>query len=365
MIPNVLACVLCIQTDGNVYTQFQKMLRSASTVSGRVAVTTITPHLTRKSIDTFQYQLPNLERYENWEGKHLSFQQVSDETTSWSFEGNTKYLTKQEHHPWFMMGGGDLMEPFLNVSLYIKTPEYVAISSEETPTVFHGRRALRVSIRREGKQRGRSSTPDVVYMDPKTRLPIAATLHSSVADYTTEYIFEDLKIGKPIDAAVFKYQPQVAANTDQMDGLLPVGTKAPMFKGIALGEKSFDLAASMKGAKAVILNFWGLGCPGCRSELPKLQGLQNRFAANGLRIVTFQLLDDNKILMSFLKEAHVSLTTVFEGTCKPSAVDAAYRGAIAEPVTYLIDGKGTIVDRFFGDDITQLTKDLATLGLKD
>jgi thiol-disulfide isomerase/thioredoxin len=306
-----------------------------------------------------------LSRIETWYGKRLAELEVEDGKTYWDYTASSKYLLKQASFPWFMQMNGYMIEPFLNVVHERKAPEYVAVSSEATPTSFHGHLALRVEVRREGKPKEPNKGSDELYMDSKTGLPIGATLHWAGVNYITEYVFEDLKIGKPIDHAAFEYQPQVAANTDQMEDLLPVGTKAPLFRGTALGEKPFDLATTVKGAKAVILNFWGLGCPGCRSELPKLQKLQNRFGAKGLRVVTFQLVDDNKILKSFLKEAHLDLTTVFEGTCKPSAVDAAYRGSMAEPVTYLIDGKGMIVDRFIGDDVTQLTKDLASLGLKD
>jgi len=224
--------------------------------------------------------------------------------------------------------------------------------------------ALRVVLRREGKPQMPDSDPDEVYMDPKTGLPIAATLHPSIGDITVKYVFEYFKIGQPIDHSVFEYQPQIAANPKAEDVLLPVGTKAPSFKGITLGGKAFDLTTAMKGAKAVILNFGGLGCPGCRSELPQLQDLQNRFASQGLRVITDDW-DEDKDLLSYFKEKHLSLTTVLRFSCKPSAIEASYRGSDAEPITYLIDGTGKIVDRFIGDDLTQLKKDLATLGLRD
>ncbi len=335
-------------------------------MSGRVSVTSTRPHNIITYTDEFYFQLPDLSRIETRFGSRLYELNVGDGNAFWDYTTSPKpHLIKQTPYGRFMIGGGYMLEPFLNRSLDHKSPEYIAVAPEATPTLFHGHPALRVKVRRLGRARGTKADPDVVYMDPRTHLPLGATLHSSLVNYSTEYAFEDLKVGKSIDPAMFKYHPQIAANTDPINDQLPVGTEAPLFTGVALGEKPFDLAASMKGAKAVILNFWGLGCPACRAELPKLQRLQDRFASKGLRVVTFQPLDDKKILSLYLKEAHLNLSTVFEFSCMPSSVESAYRGSIGEPVTYLIDAKGTIVSHYMTDDVTQLTKDLGTLGLKD
>ena len=365
MIISVIACLLCTQADNNLYTKFVSKLRLASTVSGRVAETSISEHATYKSTVAFQYQLPNLMSYEVRTGKHLTLQMVSDEKTFWQYQAEPKHLLKQNNFPYFLMMNGCLVEPFLNLVHERKAPEFVAVSADESLTTFHGRKAQRVVLRREGKPIRPNSDPDEVYMDLKTGLPIAATLHPSIADITVKYVFEDLKIGKPIDHSVFEYKPQIAANPNAEDVLLPVGRKTPSFKGRVLGGRTFDLATEMKGAKAVILNFWGLGCPGCRSELPQLQELQNRFASQGLKVITDDAFDQDKDLLAFFKENHLSLTTVLRATCKPSAVEASYRGSDAEPITYLIDGKGVIVDRFIGDDLTELKKELAGMGFKD
>jgi len=364
MIAIVPAFIISTQAAINAYTSYVDALRTAHTVSGRVSVTSISPHRTLKYSEVFHFQLPNLMRLETWYGKRLDELIVGDANTYWDYTASPKYLIQQPNPPRFLMASGFLLEPFLNQSRDDKQAEYRAVSSS-TPTSYHGHAALRIEISRAGKLGRPSATTGEVYMDPKTKIPIGLTLHSSVADTTTQMVFEDLKIDQPIDAGEFKYHPQIAANTDPKDDLISIGAKAPLFTGVALGEKPFSLASTLKGARATILNFWGLGCPACRIELPKLQALQNRFGARGLKVVTFQPLDDAKILSAYLKGAHLSLTTVFEGSCKPFAVESAYRGAIGEPVTYLIDANGVIVAHYMTSDVSQLTNDLGTrLGLR-
>ena len=364
MIINLLACLVCRQKALSAYDFFVKALRSASTVSGRVTITAITPHSSSTSNSVFQYQLPNLIRYEGWVGKSLVSLIVTDTKNTWIYNAQPKQLLKRDNLPGFYIMNGNLMEPFLNLSRANKVPEYLQAPTAPTPTNFNGISAVRFEVSRGGKPRKPDDIPDFVYMDPKTNLPLGAETHFLGTSYTFKYIFKDLEIGAPIDPATFVYKPEMVPNANPEDNLLPVGKKAPLMKGIMINEKSFDLEETINGSKAVILNFWGISCPGCKSELPKLQELQKRFAAKGLRVVTFQQLDDSKIVKAFFEMAHLSLPTVFENSCKPLSADAAYRAAPVEPVTYLINHKGIVVDRFFGDDITQLKKDLATLGFR-
>jgi thiol-disulfide isomerase/thioredoxin len=261
------------------------------------------------------------------------------------------------------MFSGYLLEPFLNGSGG-NEGELAPVSSE-TPASFLGHPALKLAVGHSGKPREPGDSVYEVYMDSTTRLPIGYTVNRLSINRAIEVRFEDLKVGSPIDPAAFKYEPKIAANADPINYLLPVGMKAPLFKGMAIGERAFDLASSIKGAKAVVLNFWGIGCLPCRAELPKLQDLQNRYAAKGLKVITLQPSDDGKTIAAFMKQAHLNLTTLFESSCKPSAIEDAYRGAGVIPTTYLIDGKGTIVARYITDEVTQLRKDLASLGFKD
>jgi hypothetical protein len=68
---NVLLCLLCNQSGSSVYTSFVEALRAASTVSGQVEITVVTPHSTTRYTDVFRFQRPNLSRLETWRDKRL------------------------------------------------------------------------------------------------------------------------------------------------------------------------------------------------------------------------------------------------------------------------------------------------------
>ena len=56
------------------------------------------------------------------------------------------------------------------------------------------------------------------------------------------------------------------------------GTVAPVFEAPVIGGKTLN-TESLKG-KVLVLNFWFIGCPGCVSEMPKLNELAARYGSN-------------------------------------------------------------------------------------
>jgi len=71
------------------------------------------------------------------------------------------------------------------------------------------------------------------------------------------------------------------------DELFPVtvGSKAPDFKAVAVdGVPATKTIADYKG-EVVLLNVWATWCLPCRTEMPSIQSLHDRFAARGLKVV--------------------------------------------------------------------------------
>ena len=56
------------------------------------------------------------------------------------------------------------------------------------------------------------------------------------------------------------------------------GTVAPVFEVPIMGGKTLN-AESLKG-KVLVLNFWFIGCPGCITEMPKLNELAAKYGSN-------------------------------------------------------------------------------------
>ncbi|HUQ79972.1 MAG TPA: TlpA disulfide reductase family protein [Gemmatimonadaceae bacterium] len=71
------------------------------------------------------------------------------------------------------------------------------------------------------------------------------------------------------------------------DELFPVtiGSKAPAFHANTIdGAPTTKTLESYKG-EVVLLNVWGTWCIPCRTEMPSIQALHDRFAARGLKVV--------------------------------------------------------------------------------
>jgi thiol-disulfide isomerase/thioredoxin len=114
---------------------------------------------------------------------------------------------------------------------------------------------------------------------------------------------------------------------------LPFATKA-------LDGKTYDLA-KLKG-KAVVLNFWFIGCPPCRAEIPGLNTLVQEYAKKDVVFLALAL-DDEKDLKEFLKK------TPFTYTIAPKTREIAdLYGVEAYPTHIVIDRAGMSIGQLVG-----------------
>lgn len=197
-------------------------------------------------------------------------------------------------------------------------------------------------------------------MDPKTNLLLGVT--GSIATRKFEMVCDELDIGGPIDPTAFRFHTDLPVNSSsQPDWLLPLGTPAPPFTGTTMTGEHFDLKASLKGAKVLLIDFWGIGCAPCKAELPGFEDWLRRYGSKGLKVVTVALASDREILAKYAREAHMTLPVVLSLSCKPDVI-FDYK-ATTEPTTYLINSKGIIVGRYVNSDLGQIEKDLRAQGL--
>ena len=70
---------------------------------------------------------------------------------------------------------------------------------------------------------------------------------------------------------------------------ITVGSKAPDFHANTIdGAATAKTLASYKG-EIVLLNVWATWCLPCRTEMPSIQALHDRFAARGLKVVAVSI----------------------------------------------------------------------------
>lgn len=123
-----------------------------------------------------------------------------------------------------------------------------------------------------------------------------------------------------------------------------VGKVAPVFQLEDLNGKTVSLK-EFRG-KVIVLNFWATWCAPCRAEMPSLENLYRNLKDKGLVIIGVSVDSSEKTVQSFVKERGITFPILLD---KRKEVSFDDYGVIGLPVTFLIDKKGIIVDKVFGE----------------
>lgn len=130
------------------------------------------------------------------------------------------------------------------------------------------------------------------------------------------------------------------------DSIAALNSKsAPTFIAKGLDGKTYNIA-KLKG-KAIVLNFWFIGCAPCRQEIPSLNTLVKEFAKKDVVFLALAL-DDEKDLKEFLKKSSFTYTIV----PKSSEVSEKY-GVQAFPTHIVIDRNGMNIGQLVGGSETR------------
>jgi peroxiredoxin len=133
--------------------------------------------------------------------------------------------------------------------------------------------------------------------------------------------------------------------------VIKAGTPAPDFSLATSSGQTITLSA-LRGQK-VVLNFWASWCGPCKTEMPDLQAMSNKYEGQ-IKLIGVNLTSDDDLdrAKSFMLENGLTFPSVLDvdGTAKKSY------GIIGLPVTMTIDGNGTVVERRDGQ-LTHETMD--------
>jgi cytochrome c biogenesis protein CcmG/thiol:disulfide interchange protein DsbE len=118
---------------------------------------------------------------------------------------------------------------------------------------------------------------------------------------------------------------------------------APNFS-LTTGEgKTVDLS-KLKG-KVVVVNFWATWCGPCRSEIPGMLEVYDKYKSKGLEIVGISLDRDGwKVVRPYVEKTKMTYPVVLGD----ESVVKAYGGIEAIPTTFVVDKKGNIVEKHVG-----------------
>jgi peroxiredoxin len=126
------------------------------------------------------------------------------------------------------------------------------------------------------------------------------------------------------------------------DELFPVtvGSKAPDFKATAIeGVPQTKTIADYKG-QVVLLNVWATWCLPCRTEMPSIQALYDRFGPRGLKVVAVSI--DNPGTEAKIREFRDQYGLTFEILHDASGLIKRDYQTTGVPETFIIGRDGII-----------------------
>jgi peroxiredoxin len=97
--------------------------------------------------------------------------------------------------------------------------------------------------------------------------------------------------------------------------------------------------------EVVILNFWSIWCGPCLAEMPSLNKLYLEFKDKGLMVIGVAEDPAEKPVKSYIQEKGLAFPILMD---KERKVYFKY-SLFGIPVTFLIDKKGVIVEKFIGE----------------
>jgi thiol-disulfide isomerase/thioredoxin len=121
--------------------------------------------------------------------------------------------------------------------------------------------------------------------------------------------------------------------------------------GVYIGGSAPDSASSSPkaGQKLVLLDFWASWCGPCRESLPDLKQFQSAFGSDQVQVISVGEDRDERTWSNFISQNQMSWEQRFDG----GGESARQYGVKGFPTYILMDSKGTILQRYEGEDPQQ------------
>ncbi|MEI6886350.1 MAG: redoxin domain-containing protein [Bacteroidota bacterium] len=101
--------------------------------------------------------------------------------------------------------------------------------------------------------------------------------------------------------------------------------------------------------KIVLLVFWRLGCPPCRSEMPWLQKIYEKYKEKGFTVVGFNHVDNKALVKEYLDKKGISYPNILDSSARAKKIYTDFKTNTV-PLSCLIDRKGNLIALWYGFD---------------
>ena len=134
------------------------------------------------------------------------------------------------------------------------------------------------------------------------------------------------------------------------DELFPVtaGSKAPDFQAQTVGGVPVTKTLADYKGQVVLLNIWATYCIPCRTEMPSIQALHDRYAARGLKVVAVSVdspgFEDE--IRKFRDQYGLTFEILYDA---PGGIKTAYQ-TTGVPETFVIGRDGVIRKKVIAAD---------------
>jgi peroxiredoxin len=119
-----------------------------------------------------------------------------------------------------------------------------------------------------------------------------------------------------------------------------------------------QIETSSYAGKVVLINFWAAWCTPCAGEIPQLVALQDKYRAQGFRVIGISMEDRDSALRDFYQNYKMNYP-VAAGNGK---IAEAYGGILGLPTSLLIGRDGHIRAKYAGLlDFVQLEQEITSL----
>jgi cytochrome c biogenesis protein CcmG/thiol:disulfide interchange protein DsbE len=133
-------------------------------------------------------------------------------------------------------------------------------------------------------------------------------------------------------------------------------SQAPALSLVDLSGNKIE--TSSYAGKVVLINFWAAWCTPCAGEIPLLVALQDKYRAQGFRVIGISMDDRDSALRDFYRKNKMNYP-VAAGNAE---IAEAYGGILGLPTSLLIGRDGRIRAKYPGlVDFAKLEQEIITL----